>query len=101
MATKGGGGRSGKKFVKVWWGGWVSGAQILRFFPTYFRGGSGKKSVKVWWGGWVSGAQILRIFPIYFGIFSEGKSLLFEQFQPMFYIFASDFAFFGFFPLKI
>ena len=31
--------------------------------------------------GWVSGAQILRFFPTNFGIFSDEKSLLSEQFQ--------------------
>ena len=58
------------------------------------HGGSWKKSVKVWCGGWVSGAQILRFFPTYFGIFSEGILLFFEQFQPFFCIFASYFALF-------
>ena len=47
-------------------------------------GGSGKKSVKVWWGGWVSGAQIMGFFPTNFGIFSEGKTLLSEQFHSLF-----------------
>ena len=45
------------------------------------QGGSGENPRTLWWGEWVSGAQILGFFPTYFGFLSGGKSQLFEQFQ--------------------
>ena len=55
----------------------TDGCRVKKF--AYYMGGSGKNSLRVWWGGWVSGAQILRFFPTYFGIFSEGKNVLSYQ----------------------
>ena len=65
-------------------------------FLPFWPGGDQEKIPDTYDGvGGCPEHRILGFFPTYFGIFSEEKSLLFEQFQPFFCIFVSTLHFFA------